>query len=100
MRAGVNDDLDQVKVCDGEEGEPGGLCSIGQKTGGGDVPVQQDEVERGSERRSCSVGETLKGSTVEGSEKLLEYLHTLYEKSCRNLTSAQGKRSCRFYSSL
>ena len=92
VRAGVSDDLDQVKVCDGEEGEPGGLCSIGQKTGGGDGPVQQDEVERGSESRSCSEGETLKGSTVEGSEKLPEYMRTLYEKSCRNLTSAQAKK--------
>ena len=39
VRPGVSDDLDQVKVCDGEEGETGGLCSIGQKTGGGDAPV-------------------------------------------------------------
>ena len=88
VRAGVSDGLDQVKVCDGAEGEPVGLCSIG----GGDVPVQQDEVEKGSESRSCSEGETLKGSTVEGSEKLPEYMRTLYEKFCRNLTSAQAKK--------
>ena len=89
---GVSDDLDQVEMCNGKEGEPAGLCSIGQMTGGGDMRVQQDEVERALKSRGCSEGETRKGSTVEGSEKLPEYMRTLYEKSCRNLTSTQAKK--------
>ena len=71
---------------DEEEEEPPGLGGITQETDG-EVPVQQ-EVERGLDSRSLSEGKC----AVEGSEKLPEYMRTLYEKSCQNHTRAQAEK--------
>ena len=54
--------------------------------------VQSNEVERGSESWNCSEGECLKGSAVDGTEKLREYMCTLFKKSCQILTRAQAKK--------
>ena len=85
-RAGGSGEPEQLEVGDEEEEEPPGLGGITQETDG-DVPVQQ-EVEQGLDSRSLSEGKC----AVEGSEKLPEYMRTLYEKSCQNLTRAQAEK--------